>query len=61
MHMDTIFAREFISSRMRSTRLAHHATKQAMSQVLHIDPHSYADLENGVYCPSGPPRLLLLD
>ena len=61
MHMDTIFAREFISSRMRSTRLAHHATKQAMSQVLHIDPHSYADLENGVYCPSGPPLLLLLD
>ena len=61
MHMDTIFAREFISSRMHSTRVAHNVTKQAMSGILHIDPHSYADLESGKYCPSGPSLLLLLD
>lgn len=60
MHMDTIFAREFISSRMHSARVAHNVSKQAMSGILHIDPHSYADLESGKYCPSGPSLLLLL-
>lgn len=60
MHTNTVFTRKFLSNRMRTMRLARHATKQSMSEALHMDIRSYSDLEKGKYCPSGPPLLLLL-
>lgn len=49
MHINTLFARRFLSSQIRSLRLARRATKQAMSEILHMDVRSYSDLEKGKY------------
>lgn len=60
MHTNTLFTRKFLSGQIRSLRLARRATKQAMSEILHMDDRSYSDLEKGKYCPSGPSLLLFL-